>query len=337
VIHAEYIDDVAGSSNFGVSVPLFINPGMSMGFPWLSRVARQFEEYKFNKLAFKFRSTSGSFNGATQALGKVVMCTDYNVDTQYASSSMNTAVWTNTQAMEAYQGAVSTTPMVDAVHHVDCRANLTKNFLVRRGVVQGLNSAAMYDLGFYCWATVGQSNAVNLGEMWSIYDVTFHKPRIDPMSKNLSSEYTHFQESPAGSATAAAPLGTTGGVTAAGVDGLPEVTVDPTAPTTSLLFSRPGTYYIDAGWIAGNVAAAPAFTPGANLTRLNGTFVRGQSGARTGCVVNAENFARAAYVVTTSGTTSANRLVISGNTSMTGGTTDIRVFRVPDFGVSTMW
>jgi len=79
VRHREFIRTIKMDSGaFSVS-PFRLQPGDATTFPWLSPIARNFQQYKFLGCVLEFVSTSGIYNSVTPALGQVIMATNYNV------------------------------------------------------------------------------------------------------------------------------------------------------------------------------------------------------------------------------------------------------------------
>jgi len=184
--HKEYLFDVPASAPLITEVfPL--NPGQAKTFPWLSRVAQNFEEWVPRGIAFEYRTTSGdSFSGISPALGSIIMCTQYN--------ALNGNFVTKAQ-MENYEGAVSCKPSVNMLHAVECKKSQTvmDSLFIRSGEIQAGGDLRLYDLGKTQVAVVGGQPAVAgalLGELWITYEVELRKPKIpeDPMV--LSAHFT---------------------------------------------------------------------------------------------------------------------------------------------------
>lgn len=176
----EFLGDiVSGPLSSGSSVftneTYVINPGDSKTFPWLSKIATNFDQWKPNGIIFEFKSTSSTFNGASQALGVVVAATDYDVlDLPFANKiEMETADYSN-----------SCKASNDMVHGIECEAKERPDsvFFVRHGVLPNNDNARFYDLGNFQLATRGMSTADTvLGELWVTYDITFYKKQLNPL------------------------------------------------------------------------------------------------------------------------------------------------------------
>lgn len=181
----EYIGDVVsgalvnGSSTF-TNISYTLNPLNQQTFPWLSTFAANFEEWEPHGIVFEFKSTSSEFNGTSQALGTVIMATDYDVyDTSYTSKiEMETADYSN-----------STKSSCTAMHGIECdpTERATKILYVGTGQPdQRLNA-----LGNFQLATIGCSTAnVTLGELWVSYDISFYKKQLGASSQMASYQFT---------------------------------------------------------------------------------------------------------------------------------------------------
>lgn len=176
IIEREFIADItSGVLSSGSSV--FTNTNYPINvtdvdtFPWLSTIAQQYDQWEPHGIVFEYVSTSSSYNGTNQALGTVIMATDYDVtDPLYASK----------QVMENADYSCSTRPAENLVHGIECdpEERPTKVFYT------GSNQVSFSKLGNFQLATVGCSAAnVKLGELWISYDITFYKKQlVNPIS-----------------------------------------------------------------------------------------------------------------------------------------------------------
>ena len=71
--HREFITDLIGSESFSVVSSYPIQPGMSSSFPWLSRLAANFESYKFESLSYHVTTMS-----STATRGTLGVAIDYD-------------------------------------------------------------------------------------------------------------------------------------------------------------------------------------------------------------------------------------------------------------------
>lgn len=172
ITHREFISNVSATDAFTLtSYP--INPGMPQTFPFLSYIAKLFEEYEFEGLVFQYVPSSGMVTASSPALGTVIMATDYD---SYAAD------FTTKQEMESYEFAISTVPYTGAAHGVECaKGERTKtNLYTRTGTAKG--SLLDYDFGKFQIATTGCPSSYVCGELWVTYDVRLLKPRLPKIS-----------------------------------------------------------------------------------------------------------------------------------------------------------
>lgn len=249
VCHREYIADVVSNSSNGVFnlVNYNVNPGLASTFPWLSTIARNFEEYEFKGLVFEYRTTSGAVT-SSQALGAVIMATNYDVvDPNF----------TTKQAMEAYEYSVSGVPSANLLHPVECAPGsrpLNTLYVRNTGVTTG--GQQLYDFGNFQIATQGvPGSSVNLGELWVSYDVEFRKPKL-----GLIVQTAHLVESAPGTATAAHPLGTTGG--SFRYNDIAGLSISPSSPTTAVVVTAPGFYLFAIAFADDNSSPGISGNPG---------------------------------------------------------------------------
>lgn len=180
VVEREYLGDIrsgtlAGGSTVFTNQSFVINPGLSTSFPWLSKIARQFDQWEPHGIVFEFRSTSSEFNGTTQALGTIILATDYDViDSPYP----------NKVVAENSDYAMSVKASDCAIHGIECLPSErpTPILFTRTAGLPAATDARLYDLGNFQLCTQGMSAAdVTLGELWVSYDITFYKKQIDEL------------------------------------------------------------------------------------------------------------------------------------------------------------
>jgi len=242
VIEKEYIGDVISSTTIGAfnNNSYRINPGVSATFPWLSTIASSFDQYQVNGLVFSYRSTSSEFNGSSQALGTVIMATEYDpTDADFTSKAV----------MENSQFCMSAKASSDLYHGVECsmKERPTNVLYVADATTTG-EDLRLTDLGNFQLATQGCSVAsVNLGELWVSYDITLLKKQL-PLVLALNGKITNGSVGLAQGAI----FGTDGGF----IYG----TLDVAAVSNTITFYNLGQYII--GWSVGGttLAGTPAYT-----------------------------------------------------------------------------
>lgn len=177
--HREYLTDITSGPTLVDGATSFnyrtynINPGLMTSFPWLARVAQNFEEYEMLGCLFEYKGTSaGALNSTNTALGTVVLSTQYNVLNDPFNSKLT---------QENYEFAQSLKPAESGLHAVECARN--QNVLPRLYIRTGLPPAdadmRLYDMGEFQISTVGMQAAnVVLGELWVTYHIALYKPRV---------------------------------------------------------------------------------------------------------------------------------------------------------------
>lgn len=170
----EFVCDISsgplfsGSSDFTITkYPLLCSDRTT--FPWLSTLALQFDQWEPHGIVFEFISSSSEFNGTSQALGTVIMATDYDIDDPTYPSK---------QVMENADYSCSTRPSNCLIHGIECDPKERPTEILYTSVGNP-NKANLSSLGNFQVATVGCSTAnCKLGELWVSYDITFYKKQL---------------------------------------------------------------------------------------------------------------------------------------------------------------
>lgn len=159
---------LSGGSTVFTNQSFPLNPNSSETFPWLSQVAYLFDQWEPHGIVFEFHTTSSTFNGTSQALGAVIMATDYD---------SNDPAFSSKQVMENADYACSSVPSSNLLHGIECspseRPLQVMYCTPRNGQLNFSN------LGNFQIATAGCSTAgTTLGELWISYDITFYKKQL---------------------------------------------------------------------------------------------------------------------------------------------------------------
>lgn len=165
IAHSELVATVNGSVAF-VATPYQINPGNASLFPWLATQASSWEQYRFNRLRFRYITRLG-----TDKVGSVMMAIDYDASdlsptteaqlAQYEGASEN-----NTWALQSMEAKVA-----------DMHAPGVKKF-IRTAMVAG--DLRNFDAGKFLFGTVAQADTAAVGKLWVDYDVDFFVPQLSP-------------------------------------------------------------------------------------------------------------------------------------------------------------
>jgi len=185
VRHKEYLGEILGSTTFTVQHVYDINPGLSYTFPWLSEIARSFQEYRVKGMVFHYVPTSGSaISGTNPAVGSVMIQTSYRATDNQPASKV--------EMMNEYWAAESA-PNEAFCHPIECdpKENPFNVQYVRSGALPATENQLMYDLGRTFVATSGQPASGNaVGDLWVSYEVELKKPQI---TSSVSGDPAYFQ------------------------------------------------------------------------------------------------------------------------------------------------
>lgn len=167
ISHREYITDIvagAGSPSAFAVQALSVNPGQVGTFQWLSRIAANYESYKFSRLKFDYATEAPSSLGGT-----LVLALDYDAE--------DAAPVSKQQAM-SYRSSVRSAPWAPC-QHTSLGEDLSKsktNF-VRPGAQPAGTDIKTYDIGNLFIISQGVTTAsAALGELWVEYDVLLMTP-----------------------------------------------------------------------------------------------------------------------------------------------------------------
>jgi hypothetical protein len=174
----EYIKDIAMAPGY-INEVFALNPADAATFPWLSTVAKNFEQFKFLGLTFGFRSlTANALGGVgSPGMGSVTLLTQYDI--------YDYTVTDKTHANNALY-ATSCKPAESMLHPVECDPEQTPTIPLYTGINE--KPAALGDadrdlrlnfLGFTSVFTTGGPTIYTCGELWVTYDVMLYKPMVE--------------------------------------------------------------------------------------------------------------------------------------------------------------
>jgi hypothetical protein len=170
----EYLRDINSAILFTI-LSFNLNPGIKATFPWLSQIARSFEQYKIHGLVFYFRSLSSPnvlSSSPNTALGSVVLCTQYDPKDDPFTSKFE---------MENYVYSSSGPPYKDQLHPVECKKStaVLEELLIRTPEEVPQSDLSFYDFGVFSLVVVGCPSADGvIGELWISYEIELLKPKI---------------------------------------------------------------------------------------------------------------------------------------------------------------
>lgn len=198
IVRREFIDLIRiGSSD--TTRTFSVNPGYAGVFPWLSGVARSWQQYALIGAAFEYIPTSGFAVGSeSAALGYVAMAPIYNV-------MRNPGDWPfeNLQGLLNYNGSVSGSPAAASTCYIECdpsQGNQANRFVYPGDYGPLPHSRQNYDFAQLVVSTGGAQtepgNTFVAGQLWITYEIVLHQPRtLDPAASQTPAKFAElFQE-----------------------------------------------------------------------------------------------------------------------------------------------
>jgi len=165
IVHRELINaSVSAHSSYTVEGTYPLNPGMATTFPWLNKIAQQYEQFTIEEITFHYVPFV-----ATSTAGTVMMMTDYN--------AADPAPASETQFMDhpqAVSGPVWA-PLSFRCNPKDLHLFTSRRF-VRTSLIAG--DIKTYDCGNFFLAT-DNSATTPVGKLYVEYRVLLHTPQLE--------------------------------------------------------------------------------------------------------------------------------------------------------------
>lgn len=179
VCHREFVGDLkvpASPDEFNNNFVELINPANTTLFPWLSKMATLYTQYKIHGMVVTYKTMSSNYSAGGGPLGTVIIATNYNVNDQAFSTKVQ---------MENSEFAVSCNPSTSLIHAIECDPKVSGLQTLYVLDPETQQSGAVSDPRFYHYgklqiATSGLPGAYNntMGELWISYDIELMKPVI---------------------------------------------------------------------------------------------------------------------------------------------------------------
>lgn len=188
IANREYIGQVISpNSLFQLIYTMRIQPGDPNTFPWLSKIAQNFERYRIHGMIFMFRSTSGSLSTA-QALGEVVASFQ---DNPYSHEPFD-----KLQMLSNGFGS-SGVPSRSQEFPIECHPNQIEadwKYIRGGGVLQSQTSRLdQFDHGKFNLGVVGVPGVnIDLGELWVSYDIELSGTRSETQGEHAGTRSFHL-------------------------------------------------------------------------------------------------------------------------------------------------
>lgn len=255
VVHKEAVQGIRSTTGFGIQT-YSTNPGDKTVFPWLSNIAKNFQQYRIHGMLFAFESeVLNAIVGINVASGKIILASQYNV---------YDAAFKNVQEMLNSMYASDEKPQNDILHAIECdpKEKQVTWLNVARGQPVSGQDQRFFTMCKVSLATDGfQSGGNAIGRLHVTYDVEFVKPYV---GGNVT-DWAHYSLG-ATTIDSGNPFGTT--LPSADADSVTLQTL--TANTIVISPSYYGEvmlYWEVSG--TGGAAAMPTLTPSGNAVAVN--------------------------------------------------------------------
>lgn len=174
----EYIGDITGQSTFKSTV-YELNPGLLATFPKLAGPVSSWESYRWNKLVFVYKSTSGTAVGSTStALGTVILGTQYDLSEPPFSTKVQ---------MENFAGTVDGAPYKNIRHDVLAGyPQPERTLMVRTAATTDGYDPRLFDLGRFAIAVQGMQATNVVGELWVEWEIEVYKMKLPTVAQGVS-------------------------------------------------------------------------------------------------------------------------------------------------------
>jgi hypothetical protein len=175
VKHREYLGDllVPATPTAFTNTAYVIQPSNATLFPWLARIAKQYQQYRIRGMVVEFKSNTTDY-AAAGPLGSVGIATNYNV----ADAKFDTLI-----EFQNSEFAVVTKPSRNILHAIECSPALGRSdWLYVRDTENEdptkVQDARFNDFGLLQVCTSGLPGSAGnaLGQLWVSYDIEFAKP-----------------------------------------------------------------------------------------------------------------------------------------------------------------
>lgn len=174
VTHRSFLQPITSAASYTVTkIPC--NPGLSGSFPWVSKLARRYEEYRFTRLRYEVRSVVASSKS-----GVVMMSFDYDAADETPQTKAEQAQTVPNSETNVWMNNDLSVPMDNQWKYV------------RAGVLASNLDVKTYDAGNMWLSSAYGDNGVG-GELYVEYTIEFRRPTDGPeTSGQLASVTTSF-------------------------------------------------------------------------------------------------------------------------------------------------
>lgn len=175
VKHREYFGDLLVPTVPAVfnNIAYIIQPSNAALFPWLARIARQYQQYRIRGMVVEFKSNTTDY-AAAGPLGSVGIATNYNVVDAKFDSLVE---------FQNSEFAVVSKPSRNILHAIECSPAIGRGEWLYVRDTDNENPNLVQDSRFndfgllqVCTSGLPGTAGQTLGQLWVSYDIEFAKP-----------------------------------------------------------------------------------------------------------------------------------------------------------------
>lgn len=166
VTHRELIlPSLPGSVNWAILSTFNLNPGLPATFPWLSTIASNFAEYRFNSLMFEFVPIA-----ATSTQGEVILTPEYNSSANPPVTEQESVDHRDTIADSCWKRIVM------KLSPADLHALGPRKFIRQYSIAGDIKT---YDSGQVFIQAANQLTSATIGKIYIHYSVDLFTPVLE--------------------------------------------------------------------------------------------------------------------------------------------------------------
>lgn len=185
VKHREFLQDIVGTAAF-TAVKVAINPGLTNSFPWLSKIARNYESYRFRKVDFEYDTMV-----STDTDGAAMLVMDYDAADSAPTTKLEAMSFLGSERGPLWQ-PTTFRANVGALNKLPQR-------YVRFAALASNLDVKTYDAGSFYMCTVGSSNTGIIGELYVDYEVELITPQYQIAAVETPVTGAYFSTNPGSS------------------------------------------------------------------------------------------------------------------------------------------
>lgn len=181
--HKEFVCDIVLPVTGSVfnSTAIALNPGSDLFFPWVSNIAKNYDQWRPHGMILEFKPVVGD-NSSVTTIGSIGIMTDYTADGT-APGDQNAVM----AAAYASFGMITDS----MIHGVECAPNerSINLFDVSNGMFPIHDSYQNFATAYVCTWGSGIAGSTQIGQLFIHYEVEFFKERITRSPRTWTSHW----------------------------------------------------------------------------------------------------------------------------------------------------